>query len=124
VQEIPLFYFDGLNAGDFLFIDSSHIGGPGSDVEFLYETVIPRLKREVFVHIHDIFLPEPYPNYAHWKAFDEADRVQAILDSNKFEVLWSSHFMHQNFPAALASVLPSYDPLAYPGPGSLWLVKR
>ena len=50
-----------LDAGDILFIDSSHVLAIGGDVSFLYFDVLPRLRPGVLIHIHDIFLPYEYP---------------------------------------------------------------
>lgn len=61
LQEIPLERFDELQAGDFLFIDTSHAVKPGSDVNHLIFNILPRLKPGVVVHVHDIFLPHEYP---------------------------------------------------------------
>ena len=41
LQAAPLELFDGLRAGDALFIDSSHILMPGSDVDILLNRVLP-----------------------------------------------------------------------------------
>jgi len=61
VQDIPPGYFETLDEGDILFIDSSHVCKTGSDVNFLYFEILPRLKPGVLIHIHDIFLPLEYP---------------------------------------------------------------
>ena len=53
--------FAGLAAGDLLFIDSSHVLMPGSDVDFLLNQILPALPAGVLVHVHDIFLPDGYP---------------------------------------------------------------
>jgi len=60
-QDVGFAVFDSLEAGGFLFIDSSHVAKTGSDVNFLFFDVLPRLKAGVFVHVHDIFLPMEYP---------------------------------------------------------------
>jgi hypothetical protein len=46
-----------LEAGDLLFIDSSHAVKSGSEVHILYLDLIPRLAPGVDLHIHDIYLP-------------------------------------------------------------------
>ena len=50
-----------LEAGDILFIDSSHEIRTGNDVVELLLNILPRLKPGVLIHIHDIFLPFEYP---------------------------------------------------------------
>ena len=54
-------FWELLEAGDILFIDSSHIVAIGSDVIRLYLEVLPRLAPGVVVHAHDIFIPYNYP---------------------------------------------------------------
>lgn len=60
----PMF-FDQLEAGDFLFIDGSHLVMNGSDCVHLFLNVLPRLRHGVWVHFHDIFLPHDYPYELH-----------------------------------------------------------
>jgi Methyltransferase domain len=61
LQDVPLDLFTGLEAGDILFIDSTHVVSFGSDVLYEYLTILPALPPGVLVHIHDIFLPNDYP---------------------------------------------------------------
>ncbi|WP_088242268.1 class I SAM-dependent methyltransferase [Calothrix rhizosoleniae] len=94
--------FSSLQAGDILFIDSSHQLQTGNDVTFLYTQIIPELRPGVVIHIHDIFLPYDYPT--HWAieeryGFNEQYLVQCILTfSNAFEVLWAGHFLQHSLP--------------------------
>jgi hypothetical protein len=113
VQDVELSTFDALEAGDILFIDSSHVVKGGSDVTHLVFNVLPRLKKGVHVHFHDIFWPFEYP-----KAWIERDRrawaetylLRAFLHNNtSFEIrffceyLWRFHRVEvsQVFPAML-----------------------
>jgi hypothetical protein len=61
LQDVSLDLFTSLGEGDLLFIDSTHVVSFGSDVVHEYLTILPRLASRVLVHIHDIFLPEDYP---------------------------------------------------------------
>ncbi len=61
VQDLPLKHFTDLQAGDLLFVDSSHVAKTDSDVNFLFFEVFPRLASGVLIHLHDIFLPHDYP---------------------------------------------------------------
>ena len=77
LQASPHDIFDGMKAGDVLFIDSSHILMPGSDVDILLNRVLPRLPSGTLIHIHDIFLPFDYPAIWGWRAtstFCSSDR--------------------------------------------------
>ncbi len=53
--------FAQLQAGDILFIDSSHEVRTGNDVLFIFFQILPALCPGVVIHLHDIFLPYDYP---------------------------------------------------------------
>ena len=112
VQELELEFFDSLEKGDTLFIDSSHIVGTGSDVAREYLQILPRLKPGVLVHIHDIFLPADYPREAvlnNLWFWSEQYLLQAFLSFNsEFEVLWSSSTMQIECPQVLEKCFPSW----------------
>jgi hypothetical protein len=52
---------DTLRDGDILFIDSTHTVKAGSDCLHLYLRLLPKLKRDVVVQVHDIHLPFAFP---------------------------------------------------------------
>ena len=112
-QDIPLSAYGQLEENDILFIDSSHVGKIGSDVEYLYLEVLPRLKKGVLIHSHDVFIPAEYPPEvvkAHHFFWNEQYLLQALLTFNdRFEVLWGSYYMHLNHPDRLRIAFPSYD---------------
>lgn len=123
VQDVDLSAFAELSEGDILFIDSSHIVQIGSDVEYLFLEVIPRLKPGVVIHVHDIFIPAEYPkiwvlrDYYFW---NEQYILQAFLAFNeRFRVLWGASFMHLNHPDLLAAAFPTYR-RDVDWPGSFW----
>ncbi|HEX3933831.1 MAG TPA: class I SAM-dependent methyltransferase, partial [Puia sp.] len=60
VEDVPLATFSQLEAGDILFIDSSHIIRPQGDVLFEFLEIFPMLKPGVLIHVHDIFSPRDY----------------------------------------------------------------
>ena len=45
LQEVPLEYFEKLEENDILFIDSSHVSKPDSDVNYIIFEILPRLKK-------------------------------------------------------------------------------
>lgn len=92
VQDADLSRFDALNAGDVLAIDSSHILMPGSDVDYLLNQVLPRLPAGIHLHIHDMFLPEPYPPHWAWRGYNEQNAVANLLTSGGYSVDWASHY--------------------------------
>lgn len=112
IQDIDLEFFDGLEANDVLFIDSSHVVSVGSDVVREYLQILPRLKPGVLVHVHDIFLPSDYPREAVLKNlwfWSEQYLLQAFLSFNSsFEVLWGSSAMQIFDPKTLARCFPNW----------------
>ncbi|MBN1662297.1 MAG: class I SAM-dependent methyltransferase [Deltaproteobacteria bacterium] len=61
-QEInPQFLNDTLQDGDILFIDSTHTVKSGSDCLHIYLRLLPEIRRNIFVHVHDVFLPFGLP---------------------------------------------------------------
>jgi predicted O-methyltransferase YrrM len=124
VQEIPLSYFESLESGDILFIDSSHVLSIGSDVQYELFSILPRLKAGVLVHFHDIFIPAEYPKqwiYGLRRFWTEQYAVNAFLMYNHcWKVLWGSHFMHLKNSDKLELIFPKYKPFM---PSSLWITR-
>lgn len=132
VQDVPLEKFEELEAGDVLFIDSSHALKIDSDVAFLFMEALPRVKPGVIVHIHDIHFPYNHPFPADYWLFgerwpvywQEVMLVQAFLAFNdSFEVLLSTPMVRHFDEAFLTSRYDDYTPLAddLNPPSSLWL---
>lgn len=124
VQDVPLAEFAALEDGDFLVIDSSHVLAVGSDVEYLFLEVVPRLKPGVFVHAHDIFLPAQYPRqwvFNEFVFYTEQQLLQAFLAFNdRFKVLWGGAYMNIRHQEKLIAAFPSYIKGATL-PGSFWM---
>jgi hypothetical protein len=112
VQSVDLEVFLSLQSGDFLFLDSSHVVGIGSDVVREYLEIVPRLAGGVLIHAHDIFIPADYPREAvlHNLAFwSEQYLLQALLMFNpQFEVLWGSSCMQSRATTALENAFPHW----------------
>ena len=124
VQDVPMSEFEALEADDILFIDSSHVLKIGSDVQFEYLEILPRLRPGVLVHMHDIFLPAEYPRdwvLREHRFWNEQYLVQAFLAFNSvFRVLWAGSAMSLAHPQVLQSAFPSFSP-GVTRPGSLWI---
>jgi hypothetical protein len=124
VQELPLEHFADLQAGDLLFIDSSHVAKTDSDVNFLFFDVFPRLAAGVLIHLHDIFLPHDYPR--HWvlgenRSWNEQYLLRALLmHSNGFEVLFGCSYAFWRYPGLVIAGLANPDGAGYGG-GSFWM---
>ena len=126
VERVPLETFDALRANDILFIDSSHAAKFGGDVCREFLEILPRLKRGVWVHVHDIFFPHDYP--ADWLigkrlAFNEQYLLEAFLSFNHaFAVRACNYWLALEYRSdAEALAPPAIWPGAPLGRGSFWM---
>lgn len=134
VQNVPYEAFEELEEGDVLFIDSTHIVRIDGDVPYLILEILPRLKKGVYIHIHDIPFPYnvPYPAdlWIFKRAFPmywtEAMLVQAFLAFNSdFEIILSTPIIRHFNESLLKDKIPNYEgvdkmPNTF---SSLWLKK-
>jgi predicted O-methyltransferase YrrM len=126
VQETPLEIFETLAENDVLFIDTSHVAKTGSDVVWLYQEVVPRLRPGVVVHIHDIFAPGDYPEawvLDGW-AWNELYVVRAFLAFNSaFRIELGAQYMLKRHRDVVVRAFPEMAGERYsdPGGGSLWI---
>ncbi len=123
VQTVPPSVFEQLTENDILFIDSSHIAKIGSDLAFILLRILPRLRRGVLIHFHDIFYPESYP--IHWiregRAWNESIFIRAMLCNNPgFEVVAFNPYAAYSWPDLFRQRFPMF--LKNSG-GSIWLRK-
>jgi len=51
VQNVPLSLYESLGENDILFVDSSHVFKPGSDVEHEFLRIYPAVKKGVWIHM-------------------------------------------------------------------------
>jgi predicted O-methyltransferase YrrM len=131
LQDVELERFMSLQAGDVLFIDSTHTLRPGGDVQRAYCEILPRLAAGVLVHVHDICLPKPYPRVyfdRHWY-WTEQYLLHAFLAFNsRFEVLWPGAFMTHHFRERVAAVIPEIQDMQAQYPladaSSFWMRVR
>ena len=127
VQQIDRDVFSSLQANDILFIDSSHVTKVGSDVNYLFLEILPRLQPGVFVHIHDIFLPLEYPQkwiLEECRFWNEQYLLQAFLACNTaFEIVWAGSYMRLKHNIRLQHSFARFDPNTV-WPGSFWIRRR
>ncbi|MBT9132995.1 MAG: hypothetical protein DDT33_01526 [Firmicutes bacterium] len=127
VQDVHLSKFSELKENDILFIDSSHVLKIGSDVQYEYLEILPRLNKGVLVHVHDIFLPSEYPRewvLKQYRFYTEQYLLQSFLAFNSaFEILWGGAYMHLKHPEQLEKAFSSYDRNKV-WPGSFWLRRK
>ena len=112
-----------LDDGDVLFIDSTHTVKSGSDCVHLYLRLIPQLKRKLYLHVHDIFLPHGLPQkwltelQIFWT--EQYLLLALLLDNPKAKVLYGSAYHEsQNLAALNAFMQGRYQA----GGGSFWFL--
>ena len=123
IQDIDLSVVESLEENDFLFVDSSHVLKVGSDVGYIVFHVLPRLKKGVIVHFHDISWPFEYPR--EWLGrgiiYNEAYFLRSFLQYNTaFPIIYFNAYVHQFHRDVLGQMMPLC--LRNPG-GGLWLKK-
>ena len=122
VHRVDIKELTALAPGDVLFVDSSHILMPGSDVDLLFNRVLPELPAGVVVHIHDVMLPDDYPTAWAWRNYNEQLAVVPLLTGARYTPLFASHFartrLADRVSASVVAGLPSH-PASFPT--SLWL---
>jgi hypothetical protein len=115
-EEVPASIMTELADGDLLFVDSTHIVKPGSEVNRIILDILPRLTSGVFVHFHDIYFPYDYPRNLLSDALffpSESTLLHAYLINNpKCRIVLSLSMLHYGSPASLAQAFPRYSPQA------------
>jgi len=128
VEDVDASLFAELEAGDVLFVDSSHVVRPQGDVVRIYTEILPALPSGVIVHVHDVFTPRDYPRAwieRRW-LWDEQYVLEAMLaSSDRYEVLLAVNFLHHEHRDALHATCPALAERAgVQEPGSFWLRVR
>jgi hypothetical protein len=121
--DVPLAEFAALEAGDVLFVDTTHTVKLASDVNFVILEVLPLLRPGVIVHFHDIFLPYEYPKEwftdpeVYWA---EQYLLQAFLACNdEFEVLLGVAAALRDHPDRVRALIAGVASARHPG--SFWM---
>lgn len=113
--------FQALGPGDIAFFDSSHVLFEGTDVDIIQNRILPVLAKGVIVHIHDIFLPDPYPDDWRLRAYTEQIGLGGWLCGGAYRVVFSSHYAATRMREQTAAAMTGLPPHGGPGGGSLWL---
>ncbi|WP_299660042.1 class I SAM-dependent methyltransferase [uncultured Ruegeria sp.] len=106
LEEVDPALFDQLEAGDVLFIDSSHVVRMSNDVAHLFCRIIPTLTPGVVIHVHDVFLPYEYPKrfFYDCPGWGEQYMLHALLQSGFYSMLWPGYYLQQSRPDAVAAL--------------------
>jgi len=119
-QDLAVEEYTRLEAGDVLFIDTTHVVRIDGEVPYLVLEVLPALKPGVLVHIHDIHFPFYVPVDPNAYVFDrrwpmlftEPMLVQAYLCFNpRVEIVMSTPLLRHHDEDFLRRTLPGYQPL-------------
>ena len=131
VELLEASFFDSITANDVLFIDSGHTVRTGGDVNFLLLEVVPRLKKGVIIHVHDIPLPYEYPEVystnPRFRVFwTEGYLLHAFLCFNqRFEILLAMNWLMRDHPDHFRAAFRHYDPALHRlVSSSFWMRRR
>ncbi len=110
IEDCKFNWANELDAGDLLFVDSSHVIRPQGDVLREYLEIFPQLKPGVYVHIHDIFTPRDY--LKSWivddvRFWNEQYLLETLLsNTNRYEVIAALNFLKHNHYDKFSQVCP------------------
>ncbi|MCU0623387.1 MAG: class I SAM-dependent methyltransferase [Gemmatimonadaceae bacterium] len=124
LQRVPLDCFEALGPGDILFYDGSHCAKVASDVNWFFFRVLPRVRPGVLIHLHDISLPQEYPDpwiFERGQTWNEQYVLQAFLMHNRaYEIELANRYLYVNHreacEAAFGGTRPAYG-------SSFWMRK-
>lgn len=122
VQDLyPEVLNDMLQDNDILFIDSTHTVKTGSDCLHIYLRLLPEIRRNIFVHVHDIFLPFGMPQdwllnrQIFWT--EQYLLLAFLIDNPKASVLYGSQYNAKWNSFLMEKLMGGKYPF---GGGSLW----
>jgi len=127
VETVDLALFDDLEAGDILFIDSSHVIRPWGDVLREFHEIVPRVKPGVLIQVHDIFTPRDYPEV--WlrrqrRLWNEQYLLESFLAFNRdYEIICAANWLMHNHFEAFSAACPMVAEFPNKEPGAFWFRK-
>jgi hypothetical protein len=116
VETLDFELFESLGADDILFIDSSHVIHPQSDVLFECLEILPRLAPGVIVHFHDVFSLRDY--LREWvldevRLWNEQYLLEAFLTCNAdWKVIGALNYLRHHHYDRLHAACPFRDECA------------
>jgi predicted O-methyltransferase YrrM len=128
VEDVGMEPFLALEAGDLLFIDSSHMVRPQGDVLREFLEILPMLKPGVVVHVHDIYTPRDYPEKRlrdEVRFWNEQYLLEALLSGgSNLRVIAALNFLKHDHPEVLNRCCPVLAAHPEAEPGSFWMVVK
>ena len=118
-----------LEAGEMLFIDNSHRILPNSDAMVFFMEILPKLKKGVIIHIHDIYLPYDYPQFMCDRFYTEQYGLAMFILANpeKYATILPNYFISEDKELS-ELIAPMWDHPNLKGVeqhgGSFWLEIR
>lgn len=129
LQEIPLSFFEELEENDILFIDSSHVLKAGSDVTYIFSTILPRLQRGVIIHFHDVFIPYEIPEK--WMRdellfWNEQYVLYSMMinATEEYETIMPNFYLGSNYRERLLTYFPHMPEVKIYDDVSYWIRKK
>jgi hypothetical protein len=109
-ENIDLNLLYTLDENDILFVDNSHRILPNSDAMVFFMDILPKLKKGVIVHIHDVYLPYDYPQFMCDRFYSEQYGLAFYLLANptKYETLLPNFFIAED-TALAATIAPIWQ---------------
>lgn len=97
-EEIDYSEILDLEENDILFIDNSHRILPNSDSMVFFMEILPKLKKGVIVHIHDIYLPYDYPQFMCDRFYSEQYGLAMYVMANpeKYKTILPNYFISED----------------------------
>lgn len=128
VEDVDPATFERLEENDILFVDNSHMIRPQGDVLTVTQSILPRLRPGVIVHIHDLFTPRDYPEA--WLLRDrcmwnEQYLVEAFLTFNdRFETVVAANHLFVDHRAQYNSLRAELNEAQNHPPAAYWIRRR
>lgn len=89
--------FSSLEPNDILFIDSTHVVLIGGDLPVIFLRILPKIKKGVLIHFHDVSIPYEYPRklvYKSGRFYNELYMVGNLVTNCDYSFIFGSyHFL-------------------------------
>lgn len=97
IDKADMTLFDSLGENDILYVDNSHVCFPNSDVTIFFLDILPRLKKGVIVHVHDIYIPYDYPDFMIQRFYSEQYMLATyLLNARNYEIIMPNFFISKD----------------------------